>query len=69
MLTVLLALGLAVQDTPPSPAVEQIVDRMVRADESRAAALGGYPGMRRYRFENKPSCTVTTRTGGSDCPC
>jgi hypothetical protein len=53
MLTVLLALGLAAQDTPPPPAVEQIVDRMVRADESRAAALGGYTGVRRYRFENK----------------
>ena len=53
MLTVLLALGLAAQGAPPLLAVEQIVDRMVRADESRAAALGGYTGIRRYRFENK----------------
>jgi len=49
----LLALVLTAQDTPPQLAVEQVVDRMVRADESRVAALGGYTGMRRYRFENK----------------
>jgi hypothetical protein len=49
----LLGLGLAAQDTPPRLAVEEIVGRMVRADAGRAASLGGYTGMRRYRFENK----------------
>ena len=53
VLPALLALGLAAQDTPPQLAVEQVVGRMVQADESRVAALGGYAGMRRYRFENK----------------
>ena len=38
---------------PPSLTVSEIVDRLVRADNDRLAALSGYTGMRRYRFENK----------------
>lgn len=53
VLPALLGLVLAAQDPPPQLAVEQIVGRMVRADESKVAALGGYTGMRRYRLENK----------------
>jgi hypothetical protein len=49
----LLGLGLAAQDKPPRLAVEEIVGRMVRADDGRVASLGGYTGTRRYRFENK----------------
>jgi hypothetical protein len=52
-LPALLALALTAQVAPPQLAVEEIVGRMVRADDSRAAALGGYTGMRRYKFENK----------------
>ena len=53
VLPALLALALAAQDTPRRLAVEEIVGRMVRADDGRAAAMGGYTGKRRYRFENK----------------
>jgi hypothetical protein len=53
VLLALFGLVLAAQDKPPELAVEEVVGRMVRADESRVAALGGYTGMRRYRFENK----------------
>jgi hypothetical protein len=38
---------------PPLPAVPEIVERMVQADNERLAALAGYSGMRHYRFENK----------------
>jgi len=48
-----LFVGLAAQDMPPQSTVEEVVGRMVQADEFRTAALGGYTGMRRYRFENK----------------
>jgi hypothetical protein len=53
VLSAFLTLGLAAQETPPALDVETVVGRMVRADESRAAALDGYTGLRRYRFENK----------------
>lgn len=49
----LIGFGLAGQDIPSPLTVEQVVDRLVRAEESRVAALGGYTGMRRYHFENK----------------
>ena len=42
----------------------QIVERLVQADNNRLAALGGYTGVRRYRFENKKSnkrAELTTR--------
>lgn len=48
----LLGLGLAGQDMSPLT-VDQIVGRLVQADENSVAALGGYTGKRRYRFENK----------------
>lgn len=38
---------------PPPVALAELVGRMVRADNERLAALSGYTGMRRYRFENK----------------
>ncbi len=42
----------------------EIVDRMVRADNDRLAALAGYTGVRHYHFENKKSgkqAEVSTR--------
>jgi outer membrane lipoprotein-sorting protein len=43
-----------IQGTPPLPlTAPEIVERMLRADSERLAALSGYTGMRRYRFENK----------------
>jgi hypothetical protein len=53
VLPAFLGLAMATQNTPRQLAVEEIVGRMVRADDVRAAALGGYTGMRRYRFDNK----------------
>lgn len=42
------------QGAPPPPlTLPEVVDRMVQADDERLAALSGYTGMRRYRFENK----------------
>jgi hypothetical protein len=39
---------------PPEPlTASEIVERMMQADGARLAALSGYTGMRRYRFENK----------------
>ena len=38
-----------------SPTATEIVDHMVQADNERLAALGGYSGVRHYRFENKKS--------------
>ncbi|HVY91716.1 MAG TPA: hypothetical protein VHA14_03165, partial [Bryobacteraceae bacterium] len=38
---------------PPPLSAPEIVERMVRADDERLAALSGYTGTRRYRFENK----------------
>ena len=52
MLTNLLLLA-AVQGDVPSLTGPAIVDRMVHADDDRRTSLGGYGGMRRYRFENK----------------
>jgi len=42
----------------------EIVDRMVRADDERLAALAGYTGVRHYHFQNKKSgkqAEITTR--------
>src|SRR6476619_4996646 len=39
---------------PPLTAPE-IVERLVRADDTRRTALAQYSGMRHYRFENKKS--------------
>lgn len=41
------------QGAPPPLTAPEIVERMLRADNERLAALSGYTGMRRYRFENK----------------
>ncbi len=39
--------------TPPPLTTREIVNRMMLADAERLAALSGYTGTRRYRFENK----------------
>jgi hypothetical protein len=53
VLFALFAAVLAAQDARPQFTTEQVVDRMVRAEEIRIASLGAYTVMRRYRFENK----------------
>ena len=56
---------LAAFDTAQAPlSTSEIVNRMVQADNDRLAALAGYTGVRRYRFENKKSgksAEITTR--------
>ena len=42
----------ATAPVPPPMAVNEIVDRIVRADNERLAAFAGYTGMRRYQFQN-----------------
>ena len=45
---------LAVMEGAPAPlSTPAIVERLVQADNDRLAALGGYTGVRHYRFENK----------------
>jgi hypothetical protein len=46
---------LAVMEGAPTLTTPEIVERMVQADNNRLAALAGYTGVRRYRFENKKS--------------
>ena len=49
-----LVLLVMIEGAPPPPlTAPEIVERMVRADKERQAALAGYTGVRRYRFENK----------------
>ncbi len=63
MLHTLLLLALA-QDAPAPLTAPEVVERLVRADIGRSAALAGYTGVRRYRFENKKSnksAEMTTR--------
>ncbi len=49
-----LRLRAVMESTAPSTlTTPEIVQRMVQADNNRLAALGGYTGVRRYRFENK----------------
>ena len=59
---VLLAMMQGAQAAPLT--APEIVERMVRADNERLAALAGYNGVRHYRFQNKKSgkqAEVTTR--------
>lgn len=42
-----------IQGAPPALTAPEIVERMVSADNARLAALSGYTGTRRYRFENR----------------
>jgi len=43
-----------IEAAPPPPlTAPEIVERMVQADKERLAALAGYTGIRRYRFENR----------------
>jgi len=49
----LLALASATSGSAAAPlTAEQIVDRMVQADDQRLAAFAGYTGARHYHFEN-----------------
>ncbi len=43
----------APQPPQPSLTATEIVDRLVRADDERLAALAGYTGTRHYRFQNQ----------------
>src|ERR1035438_3436929 len=51
MLPTLFFLAAMQGSTPPSLTAPEIVERMVQADNGRAAALAGYSGVRRYRFD------------------
>jgi hypothetical protein len=53
MLLQCLILLATIQGAPPALTAPEIVERMVSADNARLAALSGYTGTRRYRFENK----------------
>jgi hypothetical protein len=53
MLQALMLLAMIDGAPPPLVNAPEIVDRMVKADDERLAALAGFTGMRRYRFENK----------------
>ena len=49
-----LVLLVMIEGAPPPPlTAPEIVERLVRADKERLAALAGYTSVRRYRFENK----------------
>ena len=64
MLHTLVLLTLMEGAAPPPLTAPEIVERMVQADNDRLAALAGYTGVRRYRFENKKSnkrAELTTR--------
>jgi hypothetical protein len=69
MLPTILFLATMQGGTPPSLSAPEILERMVRADNDRAAALAGYSGVRRYRFDNLKSgkhaeLTVRMSRGG-----
>jgi hypothetical protein len=53
MLPALFFLAMMQGDSSPSLTAPEILERMVRADNDRLAALAGYSGGRHYRFENK----------------
>jgi len=55
MLHTLVLLAVMEGAAPPTLTAPEIVERMVQADNNRLAALAGYTGVRRYRFENKKS--------------
>lgn len=64
MLHTLVLLAVMESVAPATLTTPEIVERMVQADNNRLAALGGYTGVRRYRFENKKSnkrAELTTR--------
>jgi len=53
MLPTLLLLAAAQPSALPALTAQEILERMVRADNDRAAAMAGYSGVRHYRFENR----------------
>ncbi len=55
MLPTLFFLATMQGSTSPSLTAPEIVERMVRADSDRAAALADYSGVRHYRFDNQKS--------------
>ena len=69
MLSTLLFLAMIQGSTPPSLTAPEILERMVQAGNERVAALVGYSGVRRYRFDNRTSnkhaeLTVRMSCGG-----
>jgi hypothetical protein len=70
MLPNLFFLAMMQGTTPPSlTAREILVTHMVQADNDRVAALAGYSGVRRYRFDNrKPSNRCPARLILVDMP-
>jgi hypothetical protein len=69
MLPGLFFLAMMQGGSPPSPSAEEIVERMVQADNNRLAALARYTGIRHYRFENQKSgknAEMTVRMSCSD---
>jgi len=64
MLHTIVLLAAMQNAAPLTLSTPEIVERMVQADNNRLAALAGYAGVRRYRFENKKSnkrAELTTR--------
>jgi hypothetical protein len=55
MLHTFVLLAMMPAASPAPITTPHIVERMVRADNERIAALAGYTGVRRYHFQNKKS--------------
>ena len=67
MLPTLFLLAMMPGDSPASLAAPEVLERMVQADNDRMAALAGYSGVRRYRFENKKSGKTAEMTVRMSC--
>src|SRR5215831_14945066 len=67
MLPTLLLLATMQDGSPSSLTAPEIVERMVQADNQRAAALAGYSGARHYQFENKKSGKTAEMTVRMSC--
>jgi len=67
MLPAFLFLAMMQGDASPSLTAPEVVERMVRADNDRMAALAGYSGTRHYRFENKKSGKTAEITAHMSC--
>jgi hypothetical protein len=53
--------------SPPPLDTTEILERMMRADNDRSAALAGYSGIRHYRFENKQTEKTAEMTVRMSC--
>ncbi len=67
MLPALFLLATMQDGSPSTLTASEILERMVQADNQRAAALAGYSGVRRYRFENKKSGKTAEMTVRMSC--